>query len=414
MTAERQQAPRYIWLMGLANMTYGYGYAAVLVTLPQLLAARGVAEPRIANIVAVAMAIALLTFVLAPLLDCWMSRRAWAITLALLSFGQIFFALLLPASSLWFAILLPGGALALSLYNTAIGGWLGSVLPKDCDETIGAWFNIGNSAGFGCGAQVQFWLVTHLPGGTGAALASAGILLPLAILAAIPAPDSTRAAVHENFRRLGRDVGQLLRQPPVVRILVLFVLPCGAFTLTNAFGAMGRAFNANATTIDTATGIASIVISLIAALAFKPLLARIRAPLAYLAVGSLGGIFTLALLPLPHVAPVFVLAVLGENVAQTCAQVAQNTIVFRSIPLGSPLAATQFGLLQTAAVVPYSYMQALDGVGYGRAGIAGAFLTDAGVSIAACALVLLPLLRWLRAGALDAAPAASPALASPA
>jgi PAT family beta-lactamase induction signal transducer AmpG len=99
---------------------------------------------------------------------------------------------------------------------------------------------------------------------------------------------------------------------------------------------------------------------------------------------------------------VFVLAVVGENIAQTCAQVAQNTMVFRSIPLGSTLASSQFGLLQTAALIPYAYMQALDGQGYAWRGVSGSFLMDAGVSMLACALVLVPVLRWLRAGLLEA------------
>ena len=117
-------------------------------------------------------------------------------------------------------------------------------------------------------------------------------------------------------------------------------------------------------------------------------------------------------MPLPLAPWVFVLAVIGENIAQTCAQIAQNTMMFRSIPRGSTLASTQFGLLGTAAFVPYAYMQALDGQGYSWRGVSGAFLMDAGVSMAACALVLVPVLAWLRAGLLEAP--ADDAIAEPA
>ena len=87
--------------------------------------------------------------------------------------------------------------------------------------------------------------------------------------------------------------------------------------------------------------------------------------------------------------------------AQSIAQVSQNAIVFRSIRQGSPLASSQFGLLSTALVIPYAYMQMLDGYGYKLAGgVAGSFLMDAIVSLTACLLLVVPVMRWLRAGKL--------------
>lgn len=410
MTATTQ-SPRQVWLMGLANLTFGYGYAVVLVTAPQLLAARGVPEPEIANLTALAMSAALGTFVLAPLLDCWVSRRSWAIGLAVSAMVMIFAGLSLAANSPLFAPALALTTLSLGLFSSAIGGWLGAALPKSADETIATWFNIGNAAGFGIGAQVQFWLLTHLAAPLGAAIVAAIVLVPLATLTVMPSPDAGRTAMRESFGRLTTDVTYLLRHGPVVRILFLFVLPCGAFTLTNAFGGIGGAFHASAALVDGTTGFVTVIVSLIAALLFKPLLTRVRAPIAYLTVGTIGAVFTLCLLPLPLAPWVFVLAVVGENIAQTCAQVAQNTMIFRSIPLGSKLASTQFGLLQTAAFVPYVYMQALDGQGYGWRGVSGSFLVDAGISMIACALVLIPVLRWLRAGLLEAPQDGPPILA---
>lgn len=409
MASSTQAQPRYVWMMGLANIAYGYGFAVVLVTVPQLLAARGVPEPVIANLTALAMAATLGTFVLAPLLDCMVSRRIWAISLATASASLTFVAFVLPANSSLFAVALFCDALLLGLYTSAIGGWLGAALPKSADETIGTWFMIGNATGFGLGAQMQFWLLTHLPAPLGAAIVAAVVLVPLAFLAIMPPPDAGQFAIRESFGRLINDMSQLLRHGPVLRIMALFVLPCGAFTLTNAFGGIGGVFHASAALVDGATGILSVFVSLIAALLFKPLLTRVRAPLAYLAVGAIGAAFTLSLLPLPLTPWVFVLAVVGENIAQTCAQVAQNTMVFRSIPLGSTLASSQFGLLQAAALGPYAYMQALDGQGYNWRGVSGSFLMDAGVSIVACALVLVPVLGWLRAGVLEAPPETQPA-----
>jgi PAT family beta-lactamase induction signal transducer AmpG len=290
----------------------------------------------------------------------------------------------------------------LSLYNSAVGGWLGAVLPKSSDETIGTWFTIGNASGFGLGALTQYWLVTHAPAGLGAALIGVATLIPLVVLRVVPAGEAGRKAVHESFRLLARDVVQLVSQPLVLRVLLMFVLPCAAFTLTNAFGGMGPDFHVTDNLVSVANGIGAVVIGLFASIFARLLLKWVSAPFLYLAIGSLGAAFTLGLLVLPHSPATYLFAVLGENAAQSIAQVSQNAIIFRSIRQGSPLASSQFGLLSTAYSLPYVYMQGLDGFGYKLAGgVTGSFMMDALVSLAACALLFWPVLRWIAAGKLE-------------
>lgn len=394
-------APR-VWLMGLANATYGFGYAVVLVTAPQLLASRGVAEPVIAGMTTLALAASLLVFAVAPVLDTLISRRAWSIGLGVAGAILTSLALILPSTSHLLAAALAADALVLSLYQSALGGWLGAVLPKSSDEAIGTWFTIGNSSGFGLGALTQYWLVTHTQAGRGAALVGVLTLVPLAILKMVPAPDAGRKAVHESFRNLARDVGQLVRQPLVLRLLLMFILPCAAFTLTNAFGGMGPDFHATDNLVSVANGIGAVVIGFFASILTRLILKWISAPFLYLAIGTLGAAFTLSLLALPHSPATYLLAVLGENAAQSFAQVSQFAIIFRSIQQGSSLASSQFGLLSTAVIVPYAYMQGLDGFGYKLAGgVTGSFLMDALVSLGACVLLFWPVLRWIAARKLE-------------
>jgi PAT family beta-lactamase induction signal transducer AmpG len=402
MTKQLGSRAQRVWPMGFANSTYGFGYAAVLVTAPHLLASHGVAEPVIAGMTTLAVSSTLLVFAVAPVLDTLISRRAWSIGLGLVGATLTTLVLLLPATSHFLGVALAADALVLSLYNSAVGGWLGAVLPKSSDETIGTWFTIGNSSGFGLGALTQYWLVTHTPAGLGAALVGVATLIPLAVLPLIPANDAGRKAMHENFRKLARDVVQLVSQPLVLRVLLLFILPCAAFTLTNAFGGMGPDFHATDNLVSVANGIGAVVIGLSASVCARLLLKRVSAPFLYLAIGSLGAAFTLGLLALPHSPTTYLLAVLGENAAQSIAQVSQNAIIFRTIRQGSALASSQFGLLTTAAVVPYAYMQGLDGFGYKLAGgVAGSFTMDALVSLAACTLLFWPVLRWLATGKLE-------------
>ena len=391
-----------VWLMGFASSTYGFGYAAVLVTAPHLLASHGVAEPVIAGMTTLALSASLIVFALAPVLDTLISRRAWSIGLGLAGATLASLVLLLPATSHFLGAALAADALVLSLYNSAVGGWLGAALPKSSDETIGTWFTIGNSSGFGLGALTQYWLVTHTPAGLGAALVGVATLIPLVVLSLIPATDAGRKAVHESFRNLARDVVQLVRQPLVLRVLLMFILPCAAFTLTNAFGGMGPDFHATDNLVSVANGIGAVAVGFFASILARLVLKRVSAPFLYLSIGILGAAFTLGLLALPHSPATYLLAVLGENAAQSAAQVSQSTIIFRTIRQGSPLASSQYGLLSTAFVVPYAYMQGLDGFGYKLAGgVRGSFTMDALVSLAACALLFWPVLRWTASGKLE-------------
>jgi len=271
------------------------------------------------------------------------------------------------------------------------------------DDTIGTWFTIGNAGGFGLGALSQYWLITTLPAPLGPIAVGAIALVPLAVQPLIPSPDVGLKAVRESFGDLARDLAVLVRQPLVLRIVVMFALPCAAFTLTNAFGGLGPDFHVSAGLVDTANGFGSTVAGMAAALLARWILRFVHAPLLYLGIGTVGALFTALVIAMPHTPVVYLIAVIGENVAQSIAQVSQNAIQFGSIRRGSPIAASQFGLLTTAALLPYSYMLALDGYGYHLVGnVAGSFWMDAGVSLVACAILLVPVLRWMRSGKLTA------------
>ncbi|MBS0255927.1 MAG: MFS transporter, partial [Proteobacteria bacterium] len=221
-------------------------------------------------------------------------------------------------------------------------------------------------------------------------------ILPLGLLALLPLPPTERRGLRESFLRLLRDIADLLRAPYVLRCLLLFATPCATFALTNMFGGIGADFHASEPLVAAVSGVGVTLTVLATAPLTGRLLANLPPAPFYLLTGVAGAGFTLALLLLPHSPAVLVVAVVGENVFQTAAFTCASTIIFRSIGRDSPLAATQFALLYGAMSVPLAYMQALDGRGYGAAGLPGALLTDAGISLAACALLAVPVLRWHR------------------
>jgi PAT family beta-lactamase induction signal transducer AmpG len=104
--------------------------------------------------------------------------------------------------------------------------------------------------------------------------------------------------------------------------------------------------------------------------------------------------FTLTLILLPRTPSTFAVALIGENVFQSAAIVASTAIAFETIGRSNPLAATTYCLMVSAFNIANTYMLIVDGWGYSRRGVAGTYVTDASVSLAA-SLLLMTLLIWI-------------------
>src|SRR5262249_11725837 len=141
-------------------------------------------------------------------------------------------------------------------------------------------------------------------------------------------------------------------------------------------------------------GLGGLVSGLCGCLLLPILAKRMRLRPLYLAIGVVGALFTTAMLAPPPAPWSFTLAVVGENVFQSLAITCSIAICFETIGQDNPLAATNFAIFTAAYNVPITYMLVVDGWGYGRGGAAGAFAIDAGVGVAACALMALMLL-WV-------------------
>lgn len=179
--------------------------------------------------------------------------------------------------------------------------------------------------------------------------------------------------------------------------IALFVAPCATFSLTNMMGGFGADFHASPRAVGLLGGLGSLASGVCGCLLLPPLAKWMRLRPLYLTTGVVGSLFTAGLLALPHAVSTYTLAVVGENVFQSLAITCSIAICFETIGQNNPLAATNVAIFAAAYNVPITYMLIVDGWGYGRAGITGAFATDAGVGVAAClamGLMLLAVNRW--------------------
>ena len=390
---EAAARPLPIWLMGMGQIPLGATGAITLITTPQLLAANHVPEPVIATVTSIALIPGFAAFLLAPLLDWRFRRKTYAMVFAALGAMFQLAALLCIRDLTLLTTFLFLGFMSIALSTAAVGGWFGNMVPTEDKAALGSWFAVANIGGGGVVATLAIPLLRDLPYALGAVLLSVPILLTLLLFWRVACPPADRKLARESFAAFVRDVLALLRQPSVLWTLPLFLAPSASFALTNTLGGLGNDFHTSEKLVALLGGLGATAAGVVGGLLMQAVAQRSKPRPLYLMVGLVGAAFTASLILMARTPTTFGLAMLGENFFQAAAFSVGNIIILRTIGHDNPLAATQFGLLNAAYVVPIAYMQAMDGQAYGSGGANGSFLADAGVSGVVC--VMLALVFWL-------------------
>jgi MFS transporter, PAT family, beta-lactamase induction signal transducer AmpG len=388
VTSNRRVPP--IWLMGISNASFGLYGGIAFFAMPQVLATHHVSEVRIAAITAMALSPNFWAVIFGPMLDVRFSRRWYATFFAGLAGVLAFIAVINLRHLVVLEVALVTGSAAAILSTTALGGWLSSVCRKEDENKLSAWFNFAYICSSGFTMMIGGELIRHLPLWLAAALLGAIVFLPASLFLFIPAPGPDRRLAGESFTQFSREIFALLRRKEILVTLLLFITPCGSFALTNLLGGVGNDFSASPRMVSLAGGAGAILPGILGCLLFPLLSKRIPLRLLYLANGTLGGLFTLSLIVLPHAPWTFALALLGEFLFQTISYTGTVALTFEAIGKNNPLAATTFTFLIAATNVPVAYMLYVDGKAYSFGGVRGSFAADAAISIVVCVL-----LGWL-------------------
>jgi PAT family beta-lactamase induction signal transducer AmpG len=392
----RKGAP--VWLMGLTNSVFGMYGGLLVITVPQLLSARHVAEATIASMTAVMISPGFWAFLFSPLLDVRFSRRWYSVATALVAAILLSIALLNLDDPPLVEVLLVTGFFFGNLYQSALGGWLANIITTAEENRLSVWVTIGNISGGGLMAVIAGEFVQRLPP-TVAALALGGVvLLPIVVFLWMPAPGPDRRLARESFPRFFAEVVSILKRREVLIAMLLFVAPAATFSLVNLLGGLGRDFHASSHFVGLVGG-AGVVFGGIAGCLIFPLIDRLL-PLRFLflAIGAVGALFTLTLIVLPRTPATFALALIGENLFQSVAITASIAIIFDTIGRHNPFSATTFCLMISTFNISNTYMLVVDGWGYAYHGVAGGYLADATLSLAACLLLAVLLITLSRRG----------------
>jgi PAT family beta-lactamase induction signal transducer AmpG len=385
-----------IWLMGMSNLTFGLYTGFTTLPLPQLLAAQHVPEARIAAITAAVIFPGFWTFLLGPVLDVRFSRRWYATVFAGLAALALTVSILNRANLrlLEWAMML--GYIAGSLSANALGGWLSSIVSREDEAKLSAWSVVAGFGGYGLMTILAGELVRALPLPVAAVLLGAMIFLPTAIFLTMPAPGPDRRLASESFRAFFGEVVAVVKRREVLVALALFLLPSASFALTNMLGGLGSDFHASEREVSLVGGTAMTLAGIAGSFLFIPLAKLLPLRPLYLVIGICGAIFTASLVLMGKSPVTFGIALAGENVFQALAFTGTVAICFESIGNRNPLAATQYGLLNSASNLPIFYMGLIDGRAYAWRGVTGAYLADASISLGVCAILGMMLLALRR------------------
>jgi MFS family permease len=360
-----------------------------MTTVPFLLSRAGVPVDRIANVSALAMSPLSWSFVLAPLIDSGLTRRAYAYLLAMISASSLGLSLWLfsPDHLTRFALLLMMAVLTVALQNTAVAGWTSEFCVDTERGRVGGWVNVANLGGGAIGSMLIMSLATRL-----SAAALGIIMVGLVAGATIALIWFPPAATSAN--RLSEIVGATIRS--VVRTsferdsitgFVLFLAPVSCVAATNLFAGIGDDFHVSAERVVLVNGAGAGALGALGAIFGGWLAGRNRRTHLYLAGGALAGVCSLLMAVAPHTAMTYTVGVLAYNAIAGVCYAAITALSLELVGNGNPIAATQLALFSSAINAAVAYMTWFDGRGYHIGGIAGMFVIDGGSSLLAAVLL---------------------------
>lgn len=382
------------WIVGMATLPFGLVVGFTITALPFLLTNAGIPLDRVATVSALVMSPTFWGFLLNPLLDVGLSRRAYF-------FLAAFFAAVFMAVALWLlspahlgiaAALLLMSDLCIVLFAGASGGWTAEFVPERLRGSVGGWTNVANLGGGAVGSLLVMDLAKRYP------VRPLGLGLSVAIVVGLwpallfPAARRSHFRVKQVFTQAMRATWQACKRRECLVGFSLFLAPASSVAAINLFSGMGKDFHTSANTVIAVTGAGCAISASAGSLLGGWVSGRLPRGYIYLGAGIAAAACALGMAFAARTPSVYSWGVLLYNGVAGIAYAAFTALGLQLTGNDCPVAATQLGMFAAATNGAISYMTWLDGQGYRLGGARGLLLTDA-LASAATAIPLLFLVR---------------------
>jgi MFS transporter, PAT family, beta-lactamase induction signal transducer AmpG len=382
--------------VGLAISPFGLVIGFTITALPFLLTRQGIPLDRVASTSALVMSPTFWGFLVCPILDTGLTRRAYCWLTAAAGAGCIVLALsvLSPARLGVTTGLLLVGELAMVMYGNATTGWMAEFLPDNLRGSASGWTNVANLGGGAVGSLAVMSLAPHMRmGWIGLGLAACIILgvLPTTVF---PAPHRSSFNLRQVFTDTLKTTWEACRRRECLVGFALFLAPVGAAAAINLFSGLGADFNVSEHVVVLVTGAGCAIATSIGSLAGGYAANHVSRGYLYLSAGAGIVAVSLTLALTPHTVAAFIAGALIYNALTGVVYASFNALGFQLVGQKSAVASTQLALFTAAINAAVDYMTWADGQGWKHFGVRGLFLVDGLASLVA----LLPLLILVRRG----------------
>lgn len=386
------------WVIGLAWLPFGIVVGFTITALPFLVTRMGVSLDRAAAMSATVMTPTFWAFLLNPVLDVGLTRRAYCWLTALVAAACM-------ASGLWVlsptrlglaTVLLLMGELSIVLFSSALFGWQTEFVPERMRGMVGGWTNVANLGGGALGSLVVMSLASRVDARwIGLGLMGA-IIVGLVPALWFPLPHQSKFKLKQIFVDAMKATWQATKQRDSLVGFALFLAPASSLAAINLFSGIGTDFHASDHTVILVTGAGCAISASIGSLVGGWASHRFNRGYVYLLSGMLGAVCGLVAAFLPHVPGNFVWLALAYNGAAGLTYAAFTSLCLQLVGHRSPVASTQLGLFSASTNGAIVLMTALDGLGYRHFGVRGLLLTDGLASLSAGIPLLFLVRRYLR------------------
>lgn len=385
------------WIVGLAIFPFGLVVGFTVTALPFLLTHLGIALYKVAAVSATVMSPTFWAFLLQPLMDTGLTRRAYAWLTTAVSAICLAAALpLLSVAHLGVATaLLVIGELSMVLFSGAVSGWTAQFTPDSLRGSVSGWTNVANLGGGALGSLAVMSLAPHV------SLRWLGLGLGATIVVgATPMllfPDAVRSSFH--FRQIFTDAmkatWRACKTKECLTGFAMFLVPASAGAAMNLFAGMGDDFHTSTATVIWVTGAGCAITTSIGALFGGYTANHVSRGRLYLCGGLVTGFVGLLMALTPHTPLAFILGVLAYNGVAGISYAAFNAFGYQLVGHKSAVASTQLGLFAASTNFAITYMTWTDGQASKHLGVTGLLLTDSLASMISAVLLLILLRRLL-------------------
>jgi MFS family permease len=359
------------WLVGMAFFPFGIVIGFTITALPFLLTNLGISLDQAAGVSATVMSPTFWGFLLQPLIDTGLTRRAYcwltAASAALCMAGALW--LLKPGHLGPVTALLLVAELSMVLFSGAVSGWTAEFTPDEIRGSVSGWINVANLGGGALGSLVVMTLIHRVSVHTlGLGLACC-ILLGTVPTLFFPEPRRSAFRFKQIFTEAMKTTWKASKTRECLIGFALFLSPASAAAAINLFSGMGRDFHTSEHTVIWVTGAGCGGRASLGALIGGYAANRVSRGYLYLGAGMTTSLCALTLAFSPHTPIAFILGALIYNGITGVAYAAFNALGYQLVGQKSPVASTQLGLFAAATNAAIVYMTWADGQGYKHFGV---------------------------------------------